>query len=154
MGPHLDGEWPAPLANGRQLHPTDLCNHSKCFRSRPFATCPTSLGSGGATREGSSPFSCTKTESQENSESSTKSATGVGAVIDDCIDDSTRGRLVAALTDGLRRMLAEGDGEGARVVLRALEDVTGLVHDRRAARHRRGAGRRSDTGKCGRGQSA
>ncbi len=31
-------------------------------------------------------------------------------------------------------MLAEGDGEGARVVLRALEDVAGLMQDGRAAR--------------------
>jgi hypothetical protein len=29
-------------------------------------------------------------------------------------------------------MLAEGDGEGAKVVLRALGDVTGLVQERRA----------------------
>ena len=56
-----------------------------------------------------------------------KSANSVDAVMDDCVDDSTRGRLVAALTDGLRRMPAEGDGEGATVVLRALEDVAGLV---------------------------
>ena len=51
--PNLIGRriWPANgrhlIANGRQLHPTDTCNHSKCFRSPPFAACPTSLGSGG-----------------------------------------------------------------------------------------------------------
>jgi hypothetical protein len=44
--------------------------------------------------------------------------------VDDCVDDSTRGRLVEALTEAVRRMVAEGDCEGVKVALRALEDVT------------------------------
>lgn len=35
--------------------------------------------------------------------------------------------MVAALTDWLRRLLADGDGEGAQVVLRALEDLARLL---------------------------
>jgi hypothetical protein len=43
------------------------------------------------------------------------------------VDDSTRGQLVVALTDALRRMVAEGDESGAKVVLRALEETIGLA---------------------------
>jgi hypothetical protein len=42
---------------------------------------------------------------------------------DDCADTSTRTELVAALTTALQRMIAEGDGEGRKSSLRALEEL-------------------------------
>ena len=122
----MAGEWPAPTANGRQPHPTVTCNPSKCFRSHPFAACPTSLGSGAERREGSSPFSCTNLNSQGDLESSKESATRVDSGVDDCVDDSARGRLIASLNEGLRRMLAERDGD-RQEVLSIVRHVHGIL---------------------------
>ena len=66
----------------------------------------------------------------ENAEVSTTlegSAESVDECVDDSVDTSTRARLVDALTDAVQRMLTEGDGEGARVSLRVLEDIARLV---------------------------
>ncbi len=45
---------------------------------------------------------------------------------------SGRERLIDALTDALRVMLLEGDGEGARVAIRALDELAGLASTRPA----------------------
>jgi hypothetical protein len=66
----------------------------------------------------------------ENAEVSTAvgaSAESEDECVDDSVDTSTRERLVEALTDAVRDLLAEGDGEGARVALRALEELARLV---------------------------
>jgi hypothetical protein len=55
---------------------------------------------------------------------------------------------VAALTKALQRMIAEGDGEGAQVVLRALEELARAA-SRKASTGREGAtssGREDETG--------
>ena len=60
----------------------------------------------------------------------------IGADFDDSFDVSSeasgRERLIEALTDALRVMLIEGDGEGARVALRALEEIAALASARPA----------------------
>jgi hypothetical protein len=47
--------------------------------------------------------------------------------IDDCADDSARGRLVHSLTRALEELIAEGDRDGARVALEALGGIVRLI---------------------------
>jgi hypothetical protein len=54
--------------------------------------------------------------------------------VDDSVDTSTHGKAIADLTEALRRLLAEGDGEGARVVIRALEEFARLFTPTETAR--------------------
>jgi len=60
----------------------------------------------------------------------------LGGNFDDSFDVSRealgRERLIEALTDALRVMLIEGDGDGARVALRALEELARLASARPA----------------------
>jgi hypothetical protein len=58
--------------------------------------------------------------------------------VDDCVDESPRDRLVTALTEAVRTMLASGDGEGAKVALRALEEIA------RATPSSKGSGKIAD----------
>jgi hypothetical protein len=43
--------------------------------------------------------------------------------VDDSVDESPRERLVASLAEAVRAMLVSGDGEGAKIALRALEEI-------------------------------
>jgi len=94
---------------------------------------PTRVGSG---RPLASPLSCTDSESLENAPSDLAGASATAAGVDDSLDVSAevsgRERLIAALTDALRVMLLEGDGEGARVAIRALDELAGLASARPA----------------------
>ena len=55
----------------------------------------------------------------------------IGGDFDDSFDVSgeVSGRelLIGSLTEAVRAMLMEGDGEGARVALRALDELAGLA---------------------------
>jgi hypothetical protein len=55
---------------------------------------------------------------------------------------------VAALTKALQRMIAEGDGEGAQVVLRALEDIARAASRKAstASEGKASTGRQDETG--------
>ena len=100
---------------------------------------------------GSSPLSCTDAESLENASADQAGASATEAAVDDSVDVSDdvsgRERLIEALTEALRVMLLEGDGEGARVAIRALDELAGLasarpaevsdIGDERARRRRR-----------------
>ena len=106
-------------------------NHHLRDCSLPLATRQQDLGSGGATRGGSSPSSSTSAELLNKSHSSTGSAGDTTAGGDDSVDASAmRAAMVGGLTDSLRRMLIAGDAEGARVALRALDDLVRLIERR------------------------
>ena len=83
-----------------------------------------------------SPLSCTDSRSLKNAPSVLAGASAAEADFDDSFDVSEevsgRERLIAALTDALRVMLLEGDGEGARVAIRALDELAGLASARPA----------------------
>ena len=97
------------------------------YISQHFDTHQPDLGSGAARRGGSSPSSCTEWESNEIPEEDAAAAREGAADADTCADTSTRARLVAALTEALQRLIAEGDGEGAQVVLRTLHEAAQLA---------------------------
>ena len=109
-------------------------NPSDRLRSRPFAACAPDLGSGAARRGGSSPSSCTRAETQRNRIRHEALEGKPCGAVDDSVDTSSRGKAIADLTEALRTLLAEGDGEGARVVIRALEELARLVTPTETAR--------------------
>jgi hypothetical protein len=95
------------------------------------------LGSGAARRGDSSPSSCTEPEGLGNSDGRAASLGTRWSSVDDSVDTSSRGKAIADLTDALRKLLAEGDGEGAPVVIRALDELACLVAPIEPAREAR-----------------